>query len=390
MTVTEGRLREALRARADQVPPLDPMGRVAVGRPRVVRRPFLAAAVAAATVAAIAVAFSLTRAPGRAEPADGHAFQRMSASPLSPRSGHSAAWTGSELFIWGGEYLPGSNVATAATTRPDSVDAVSPFLADGALYNPATDTWRTIAPSPLPGRRDAPAVAVGTDVYVLGGDQKTGREMDAAKFDPAADTWTTLPAPPDRMCVRLAVGAGTTIFVAGEPRCDRSTFDLLADSIARYDTQTGQWSALPYSGIGAVRQLAPWRDTVVAVDDLGHVSRYDAAHRAWTAMPPVPGMTVLNSVAASGTGSLALTTEAGVLTAVGTFQSDSAQGVRISRWDDATNAWTAPIDLDTAILEAPPSIVAAGDVLIWPSASAGLAWYDGTPTPHYVTDPQAG
>jgi hypothetical protein len=42
-------------------------------------------------------------------------------------------------------------------------------LADGARYNPTTDTWTPLAPAPLEGRADPTAVWTGREMIVFGG-----------------------------------------------------------------------------------------------------------------------------------------------------------------------------------------------------------------------------
>jgi len=89
-----------------------------------------------------------------------------------------SVWTGSELFVWGG----------------DAVDGISN---DGALYNPTTMKWRKLPTSPLSGRVDAQAVWVDDEVIVISGDQPASStspqvRTDLAAFDPSTNKWTTL------------------------------------------------------------------------------------------------------------------------------------------------------------------------------------------------------
>lgn len=90
-----------------------------------------------------------------------------SESPLSPRQFPTVAWTGTEFIVWGG---------VVGNTG----------LTDGALYDPATDTWRPMAepPSMRPG---AAATWTGTRLVAVS-------ERSAAAYNPATDTWEQLPA----------------------------------------------------------------------------------------------------------------------------------------------------------------------------------------------------
>src|SRR5690606_31588462 len=70
------------------------------------------------------------------------AIRPLAPGPLSGREAAASVWTGTELLIWGGGA---------------GGDADGRTFADGAAYDPATDTWRTLAPSPLPARSRAAA-----------------------------------------------------------------------------------------------------------------------------------------------------------------------------------------------------------------------------------------
>ncbi len=74
----------------------------------------------------------------------------------SPRSGHAAVWTGTEMLIWGGGALP----------TPSQVGSA---LVDGAAYNPTTDTWRPIRSAPDTCLFVPTVVWTGTDMLVWGG-----------------------------------------------------------------------------------------------------------------------------------------------------------------------------------------------------------------------------
>jgi len=87
----------------------------------------------------------------------------------SARTGHGALWTGSRMFIWGG-------FDTAVT-------------ATGALYNPGTNGWTTIAATGAPSARSAfRPVWTGTQVIVWAGSPATAGA--GAVYDPAANAWS--------------------------------------------------------------------------------------------------------------------------------------------------------------------------------------------------------
>ncbi|MGH7269205.1 MAG: hypothetical protein ACREJ3_02140 [Polyangiaceae bacterium] len=108
----------------------------------------------------------------------------------SPRSGHAAIWTGTEMIIWGGGAYP----------NPDYVDS---YLADGAAYNPATDQWRRIQSAPDTGLYRPAVIWTGSEMIVWGGSDKYGEFSNRGyRYTSATDSWqymTTVGAPRPRV-----------------------------------------------------------------------------------------------------------------------------------------------------------------------------------------------
>lgn len=103
-------------------------------------------------------------------------WRMIADGPLEARRRQLAAWTGSEMLVWGGDHA-GSG------------------LGDGAAYDPATDTWRRIVDGPLAWTLNAAGVWTGTE-WVLGRtDRQGGIELlELAAYDPEGDAWRTLPS----------------------------------------------------------------------------------------------------------------------------------------------------------------------------------------------------
>lgn len=124
-------------------------------------------------------------------------WAKLPAAPISARTQMASVWTGSELFVWGG----------------DAADGISN---DGALYNPTTMEWRKLPPSPLSGRVDPQAVWVDGEVVVISGDPpalSSSQQVhtDLAAFNPATNKWTALaPMPLEANQLVLAVVAVAT------------------------------------------------------------------------------------------------------------------------------------------------------------------------------------
>lgn len=108
----------------------------------------------------------------------------------------SGVWTGTEFIVWGGQ-------------------SGGIYWDDGAIYNPATDTWRAMAPSPLAGRHLHSAVWTGTEMIIQNGSSSVYYD-DGARYNPATDTWTPMPFNPmgkSRSCG--AVWTGTEMIIYG-------------------------------------------------------------------------------------------------------------------------------------------------------------------------------
>jgi hypothetical protein len=88
-------------------------------------------------------------------------------------------WTGSAWFVWGGS--AGKNGEQRFT--------------DGALYDPANESWTQLSPAAVTRYRDAQAFRLGTEVVLVTTSEATSaRRLHADVYDPATNTWTELPS----------------------------------------------------------------------------------------------------------------------------------------------------------------------------------------------------
>jgi hypothetical protein len=110
-------------------------------------------------------------------------WRKLPVSPLSPRWGQATVWTGSQMIVWGG-------------VDPSQLLAHRDGMADGAAYNPTSNSWQQLPTGPLSGRDTPLSVWTGSEVVVLGGISGSGEDYtDAAAFDPEAWTWRSLSVP---------------------------------------------------------------------------------------------------------------------------------------------------------------------------------------------------
>lgn len=115
------------------------------------------------------------------------AWSQSSPMPILPGERLAGVWTGEELIFWGG-------YATYGEVPDDDGDHVH---GAGAAYNPASDTWRVLAKSPLTDRCDHSATWTGNEMIVFGGIAPCGEpgivsDGHAAAYNPTTDTWREL------------------------------------------------------------------------------------------------------------------------------------------------------------------------------------------------------
>jgi hypothetical protein len=98
---------------------------------------------------------------------DANRWRRL--APMDAGRAHAAAvWTGSRLLLWGGE------------TRGPRGFVIPPH---GLAYDPRTDAWSALPPSPLAGRLDPVGAWSGRRLLVWGGDPGFA---DGATFTPSS------------------------------------------------------------------------------------------------------------------------------------------------------------------------------------------------------------
>ena len=178
------------------------------------------------------------------------------------RLNHTAVWNGTEMIIWGGQSYYGPTA-----------------LANGAAYNPVTDTWRSLSSIDAPAARfDHTAVWTGSEMIVWGGADSV-YPSDAAAYDPSADSWrpVTRTDSPSATAGHGAVWTGSEMIVWKSG---------LASRAGRYDPAADAWSPMselcaPPSGDDS---HAIWTGTQMIVWGGAQGSLYDPATDAWQPM----------------------------------------------------------------------------------------------------------
>lgn len=189
-------------------------------------------------------------------------WRMLPTSPLQDGRRTTAVWTGAEFIVWGTAGLadgaaydpatdtwrqlpdgpPGPARYMAAAWTGDVVVAWhggrlrAPSDADGGIYDPATDSWTPISPGPLSSDYGQGVAWTGSELLVLSPD------MRATAYDRTTDTWRDLPSPPLAPGAVEADWTGTEWLVLGF-----GTDPDAAAEVAAFDPQSGTWSRLAAS-----------------------------------------------------------------------------------------------------------------------------------------------
>ena len=134
-------------------------------------------------------------------------------------------------------------------------------------YDPSADSWTKRAPMPTP-RWKASAVGVEGRIYVIGGIAGTGSMRKALGvvevYDPAKDSWETLAALPQPRSGAAAAAVGQRIYIIGgraKPGVGRSA----TNSVFVYDIPSGKWSEVARTGDSRTDARACVVDTKIYV-----------------------------------------------------------------------------------------------------------------------------
>jgi hypothetical protein len=171
-------------------------------------------------------------------------------------------WLGDEMLVWGGFDIAESRLAPST---------------DGALYSPATDTWRRVAPSSFgPPRADlGPATAVWTGRELVVTNPLAPQGPAAAAYVPDDDMWVAVPDPPVSLAghdVLSAIWTGREVvyLVSSGTIADRAA--LAFDPERRtWSTSSSPFASGAFGTAGLVREgrtaaAIEWHSTGPQVD----------------------------------------------------------------------------------------------------------------------------
>ncbi len=142
------------------------------------------------------------------------------------------------------------------------------YTADGARYNPTTDTWTAMSDVNAPGGViNGTAVWTGTEMIVWGGEGPPGTQLNTGgRYNPSTDTWTptsTTGAVPTGRIYHSAVWTGTEMIVWGG-----SPLTGITNTGGRYNPSTDSWTATSTGTnvpVARYDQSAVWTGTYMVV-----------------------------------------------------------------------------------------------------------------------------
>jgi hypothetical protein len=146
-------------------------------------------------------------------------------------AGGLVVWTGRELISWGGGCCGDSS-------------------SEGAAFNPDSDSWRRLAPSPLAASQHAVGAWTGRELIMfVSGLDPDGKPIvgaaRAAAYNPVTDTWRVIAPPPELRTA--AVWDGHELLLVGG-----------AGGGYAYNPATNRWRPLPAVKSGGTQAVAAW------------------------------------------------------------------------------------------------------------------------------------
>jgi len=313
---------------------------------------------------------------GRYNPAtDSWAATSTTNAPIG-RVNQTAAWSGSEMIIWGGYYFDGIQ---------------GHLLNTGGKYNPITDNWTATSTINAPSeRRFHTAVWTGSEMIVWGGccDVNTG-----GRYNPVSDSWivtSTVNAPTARQN-HTAVWTSSEMIVWGG-----FVNGSWLNTGGRYNPSTDSWAVTSMASAPSAREFhtAVWTGNEMIVwggeyayAPLNDGGRYDPNTNTWAATSTInAGARYLHTAVWTGSEMIVWggAGESGALNTGG-------------RYNPKTNSWRVTSTPDAPMARSEHTAVWTGsEMIVWGGSylnSGGRycaqTGFTPTPTPTVTATPTA-
>ena len=193
--------------------------------------------------------------------------------PLEARAQPASAWTGTELLIWGGS--PNTTFGS--------------FVDDGAAYDPATETWRTLPQAPITARAPL-SVWTGTEFIVWGTSIRLDEPLrDGAAYDPTTNEWRRIASAPIDLTDTTAAWTGHEMIVFGAALDHNNHAETDTSIASAYDPIADTWRRLPDSPLSPQASTAAWNGReLIAWDYVNDTAAYDPAGNNWRRLGNTP------------------------------------------------------------------------------------------------------
>ncbi|WP_372727196.1 hypothetical protein [Nocardioides sp.] len=220
-------------------------------------------------------------------------WHRLPDAPLSPRDHAVVVGVGERMLVVGGwEFL--------CPPMADCAAPQTPLLADGAVYDRATDSWRSITPPAFGLRRQEYATAVlAGSAYLLtdcADGPRCGAPTRLLSYDVADDRWTDHGRVPGPRRDRHLVAAGSRLVVHSATDEVGEVADLV------FDPERSSWAELPDDPLSDTfdrfvvahgDQLVLTGSSIPALESGAEsgkqAARLDLASGRWVRLPDAPG-----------------------------------------------------------------------------------------------------
>ena len=196
-------------------------------------------------------------------------------------------------------------------------------------YDPATNTWRFVAPLPQP-LHHAAAATVGDAIYVIGGYRTLAFDPTPVVYRYANNQWMRVAdLPRARGALAAATIDGRIYAVGGVPGTRELTM---------YDPATDRWTTLaPMPTAREHLAAASHGSFLYAIGgrvngNVAALERYDPATNVWTALPPMPTARAGIAAAVLRDRIHVFGGEGNPATATGVFAENEVYDVATNRW----------------------------------------------------------
>lgn len=245
------------------------------------------------------------------------AWRRIDAGPLAPVEGATTVWTGSALLVWGGRDVFDEKPSRAGalydpqTGRWQTIadapiggegqqvgswadDRLFVWSANrGAVYVPDTDTWGVLPEAPVDVWTPFGSIWTGSEFIVFGSTERGRPERQGVAYDPATRRWRQLPLAPGRINRGAVLWTGQEMLVFGS---EQQPFNNLVigprdrTRMLAYRPASDSWRRLPDAPVEAQAPTAVWTGQQVIAWSyaLGDAAAYDPERRRWRPIADLP------------------------------------------------------------------------------------------------------